>query len=53
METLVESYNTVQVPDEVTEHDDEELTREIMTRKRDIDHQQQENKNLRSRFESV
>lgn len=39
VETLVESYNTVQIPDEITEHDDEELTREIAIRKRDIEHQ--------------
>ncbi len=39
VETLVESYNTVQIPDEITEHDDEELTREIANRKRDIEHQ--------------
>lgn len=39
VETLVESYNTVQIPDEITEHDDEELTREIGIRKRDIEHQ--------------
>lgn len=38
VETLVESYNTVEVAEEVTEHDDEELTREITTRKRDIEH---------------
>lgn len=53
VETLVESYNQYQVPEEVTEHDDEELTREITIRKRDIEHQQQENINLRSRFEQV
>ena len=37
VETLVESYNTVQIPEEVTEHDDEEITREILVRKRDIE----------------
>lgn len=49
----MESYNTVQIPDEILEHDDEELAREIMVRKRDIEHQQQENTNLRRRFEMV
>ena len=53
VETLVESYNHIQMPEEVTEHDDDEMTREIHTRKRDIEHQQQENQNLRRRFEQI
>lgn len=53
VETLVETYNTVQMPDEITEHDDEELAREILSRKRDIEHQQHENNSLRQRFEVV
>jgi len=41
------------MPEEINEHDDEELTREITIRKRDIEHQQSENSNLRKRFEFV
>ena len=41
------------MPEEINEHDDEELTREIAIRKRDIEHQQSENSNLRKRFEFV
>jgi len=41
------------MPEEINEHDDEELTREIATRKRDIEHQQSENSSLRKRFEFV
>ena len=53
VETLNEETTVVQMPEEVVEHDDEELAREILVKKREIETQQTENKQLRSRFDFV
>lgn len=39
VETLNETYTHVNMPEEVVEHDDEELTREIQIRKSEIENQ--------------
>lgn len=44
VETLNEETTVVQMPDEITEHDDEELAREITIKKSEISTQQNENK---------
>lgn len=53
VETLNETYNHVQMPEEVVEHDDEEFTREIRVRKSEIDNQRRQNEEYRKQFESA
>lgn len=47
VETLNEETQMITVPDEIVEHDDEELAREITIKKREIETQQAENNQLR------
>ena len=53
VETLVESYNVVQMPEETTEHEDQEIAREIINRKRLIELSQLENEKLRVKLQSI
>lgn len=49
----MESYTIVQLPEEVKEHDDPEIAREIQNRKLEIEINQVENKKLRERLEEM
>lgn len=53
METLVETYQNVELPEEVIEHEDSELAREIYNRKQKIETSETENKRLRKRLQDI